>query len=717
MNTPRPKFFCPQCRTAYTVEQNFCGRCGTDMKHVSGLAYAAQNRRPSSARPAAEPDAAISLAATEEVTAIRERRETTETAELPAPSPQDRRTGGRDPWLGRIIDGRYKVIEVLGRGGMGLVYKVEHQRMGKIAAMKVLHGELADDPEVMGRFRREAEAVSRLTHPNTVQVFDFGVAQGALYLIMEYVRGLDLGTLVKRDGALPFDRAAPLLGQICSALDEAHGLGVVHRDLKPENILVTRTHAGRDFVKVLDFGLAKLTERPDAAEVTDRGSIVGTPYYMSPEQIRGEEEVDARSDIYSLGGLMYKVLTGEPAFTAKTPVGVLTKHLTADLVPPSERRPDLEIAPRVDAIVARAMAKDREQRYGSAREMLEDLEAVYAELEGLSPSGGMASLSLSGFASSPSRRGPAGAPPLIEVDDVDYGVDTGVRLQRSDIDDFERAIVRRRRLGVALVVLLFGGAAGMGVYWFAIRTEPPQTSEIEPNDDTTQATLIAPDTQVTGYLGKRQSRSEPDRDVYRLSHEPMPGEAVSVEVSGLPNVDVELQLLDAAGAVLHQRNQAGVGEGERIRDWRVHGQVMVAVTEHLGSGDALPVENVSDPYTLTVSLRAPGAGVEVEPDDAPTDALPLAVGGTMTGYLDRRGDVDTFRFDGAAGDYTLRIGGAGSVPLSWRVGGGEPRSERQARITLAPGSLIRLSRTDARAPATDGPPPGADEPYALELGR
>ena len=174
------------------------------------------------------------------------------------PRPDRRITASNQTWLGHIVDGRYRVLEAIGRGGMGVVYKVEHVRMGKIAAMKVLHRDLADDPDVIQRFEREAAAVSRLDHPNTVHVFDFGATQGALYLIMEYVRGADLSRLIDRDGPMPFARAAPLLIQILGALTEAHELGIVHRDLKPDNVLVTRTTGGRDFAKVLDFGLAKV---------------------------------------------------------------------------------------------------------------------------------------------------------------------------------------------------------------------------------------------------------------------------------------------------------------------------------------------------------------------------------------------------------------------------------------------------------------------------
>src|SRR6185503_13598104 len=244
MSTPNPKYFCPRCRAAFDVDSNYCGRCGADMHRASRLQRALLLDEDSSDRQkAVHDDTAPATALTE--SAVESRR--------------DRRMSiGPDPWLGKVVDSRYRVIDVLGRGGMGVVYKIEHQRMGKIAAMKVLHRDLAGDKEVITRFRREAEAVSKLTHPNTVQVFDFGTAQGALYLVMEYVRGEDLANIVRTSGPQPFARVAPVFMQVCEALAEAHELGIVHRDLKPENILVTHAKDGRDHAKVLDFGLAAL---------------------------------------------------------------------------------------------------------------------------------------------------------------------------------------------------------------------------------------------------------------------------------------------------------------------------------------------------------------------------------------------------------------------------------------------------------------------------
>ena len=319
---------CPQCASEYRAPARFCGRCGTSLPDLRGEA----------GEQAAE-----------------------------------------DPWIGRVVDKRYRVLSLIGSGGMGLVYKVEHLQLGKVAAMKVLHADTARDNEVVRRFRTEAQAVSRLSHPNIVQTFDFGQCDGSLYLVMEYVRGDDLAVVIKREGPLPFPRAAPLFVQICSALTEAHEAGVIHRDLKPENIVVVSRRAGTAHAKVLDFGLAKLRERTDGAEITSRGQVIGTPYYMSPEQARSEE-LDIRTDIYSLGATFYRVLTGTPPFEAATPVGVLAKHITDPLELPRRRAPQLNLPPVADAIIGRAMAKARDDRYATAAEVQHDLEAAIQAL-------------------------------------------------------------------------------------------------------------------------------------------------------------------------------------------------------------------------------------------------------------------------------------------------------------------------------------------------
>ncbi len=676
MHTPSPKFFCPNCRAAFSDDSNFCGKCGTDMHRASSLVYQRE-------------DASVDF-------------------------PRPRAPDEDDPWLGRIVDSRYRVLERIGHGGMGAVYKIKHERMGKIAAMKVLHRELTQERDVVRRFRQEAQAVSRLSHPNTVQVFDFGTARGALYLVMEYVKGDDLGLLVKRDGPLDFWRAAPIFHQICAALSEAHALGIVHRDLKPENIIITRTRDGDDFVKVLDFGLAKIQEREELAEVTDSGSIVGTPYYMSPEQIRGEE-IDARADIYSLGALMYRVITGEPPYRAQSPVGVLTKHLTADLVPPSERNPDLDIDVRVDNIVVTAMQKQRSDRYPTVDKLRHAIETTFADITGetppgLSPSGGHLRRG-TGMSSAVHR--PKFARPNTILEDVDFGISPDRRLQREDIDHFERRMVRRRAYRLILIPLLVVGALAAAGYWFLLRPAGPQTAEIEPNNEPDQATLIASGSRVVGYLGKRISRSEADKDCFRLNETPSSdgSHKVTVHLTALPNIDVTALLYDTNGRFLAKADEGGIGADEFIRNFRVTEPVMVVVTET--PGRPIPTENISDSYSLTVTLEPIDGTTEVEPNDMDTNSVPIAPGKAIIGYLDRRGDVDAFKFVGPDGVYDVFVGGAKDVPLRIRRGSDGALSVRNAKLKLNNGDVVRIERDDSAGSARTVP--SAADPYVLEI--
>jgi serine/threonine-protein kinase len=604
------------------------------------------------------------------------------------PDPDRRLSESNQTWLGKIVDGRYRVIEVVGRGGMGVVYKVEHLRMGKIAAMKVLHPDLAQDPEVVQRFEREAAAVSRLNHPNTVQVFDFGNAQGALYLIMEYVRGQDLAHIVERDGPLPWARAAPILTQVCGALQEAHELGIVHRDLKPENVLITRAPNGRDYAKVLDFGLAKLGARDAPPDMTDRSRIVGTPYYMAPEQIRGDE-VDGRADIYSLGTLMFKLLTGDYLYTAKNAVGVLTKHLTAEIDAPSQRAPMRGIDPRVDAICVHALAKEPADRYQTVAEMAEEIDEVYREVVG--------------DASSATRRF---APDALEA----AAAPSDLRLRRADLDAYERSLKRR----TAMMVL--GGSAvalalvGTGAY-FLLRTDPTRTTEHEPNDEIGDATPIAAGTEVTGLLGRRRSRSEGDRDVYRVGWGTGVPRLVTVIVGGLPNIDVRLVLHDDVGAELARADEAGVGVGETVRRRRIKGALIVKVEETMAPGQALPTENVSDHYTIAVREEADVPGWEAEPNGGAADAMALAPGTRVSGYLDSRGDEDVLRWTGPPGRVRIVVS-ATEVPLTYRTADGKPRPQGAAIVDLRADELIRLERTDRDRPR-GGALPGADAPWTV----
>jgi serine/threonine-protein kinase len=589
-------------------------------------------------------------------------------------------------WLGKVVDGRYRVVEVIGRGGMGVVYRVEHLRMGKVAAMKVLHRDLAGDPEVVSRFEREAAAVSKLHHPHTVQVFDFGTANGALYLIMEYVRGLDMAHIIQRDGPMPWSRAAPLLAQVCGALQEAHELGIVHRDLKPENVLITRTAGGRDYAKVLDFGLAKLEQRQEPTRETDRQQIVGTPYFMSPEQIRGDA-VDARSDIYSFGALMFELITNEHLFAGSTAVGVLTKHLTADPDAPSNRAPKLGIDPRVDQICLKCLAKDPSERWRSAAQLAEVIEDVYAETVGYSTGPGARSSSRGGRLN-------------VAVED-----ESDLRLRRSDIDAFERGLKRQRYVTLGVVTLLVLGLAGVAV-WYAMREPPPLTEEQEPNDDAAHANKIASNTKVTGLLGKRRSTNDGDADVYVVPYSSASDHVVTVRVTGIPNLDINLTVNDGDG--LHGATADGgqIGEGEVLHRRAIDGPLVITVGETVAK-DARPVENVSDTYTLSVTEEAEAG--EREPNNHEPDANPLDLTHELRGYLDTRADVDLLRWNGADGTYNIIVRADG-LPLAWHTGDGKLRTPGSAQLHLAKGELITLERTDKTG---KGPLPARDTVWSV----
>jgi eukaryotic-like serine/threonine-protein kinase len=580
-------------------------------------------------------------------------------------------------WLGKVVDGRYRVLEVIGRGGMGVVYRVEHLRMGKIAAMKVLHRDLAQDPEIIQRFEREAAAVSKLHHPHTVQVFDFGNAQGALYLIMEYVRGLDLARIISRDGPIPWPRCAPLLAQICGALQEAHELGIVHRDLKPENVLITRTTRGRDYAKVLDFGLAKLEQRGLPARETERNAIVGTPYFMAPEQIRGDD-VDARTDIYSFGALMFELLTGEHLYTASTAVGVLTKHLTAEPDAPSMRAPKQAIPPAVDHVCRKALARDPSERWQTAAELGEAIEEIYGET--------VRDITGPGSSSRPGSRALAGGRLVLDHDDRA----SDLRLRRSDLDAYERGLKRRRLVLLGTTGAVAAAAVAAGALLLS-REAAPLHAEREPNDDTAQANRIAAGAPVTAFLGKRRSPSEADRDVYVVPWPAGSRRVVTVSVSGLPNLDINLNVNDGDGLRGAAIDEEGIGAGELLHRRAVDGPLVITVGETVGKEQKYPVENVSDPYMLTVTEEMLAG--ETEPNNMDADANPLVLTEELRGYLDTRLDVDLLRWTGDTGNYSVVVRADG-MPLVWRLPDGKARTPGAATVELRRGDLIHLERTD-----------------------
>ncbi len=286
------------------------------------------------------------------------------------------RVGSAEGLIGQVIADRYRIMQKLGEGGMGRVYLAEHIHMGRRCAVKVMSPTLLHDPDSISRFAREAANASRINHPNVAAIYDYGQTPDRIvYLAMELVEGGSLAQVLERERGLQAGRAVDIAQQTADALTAAHELGIVHRDLKPDNIMLARGRTGNDRVKVVDFGIAK-AKKGGNQTVTRTGFVVGTPAYMSPEQILGDE-LDGRSDVYSLGCILFEMLTGQRAFAGPSGEVVIRKRLTENPPPPSDLRGD--IGGSLDAIVTRAMARSPEHRFGSAAELREALEAVAAE--------------------------------------------------------------------------------------------------------------------------------------------------------------------------------------------------------------------------------------------------------------------------------------------------------------------------------------------------
>ena len=323
------------------------------------------------------------------------------TDDSPPPPPVDRPvpppvTGGgspetTDPWLGVTLADRYIIESKLGSGGMGVVYRACQVSVNRAVAIKVLPASLGEDWELVRRFMREAKLASTLSHPNTVTLHDFGqIPTGALFLVMELVEGETLESHLSRVGRLPMARAIAIAVQVLDALEEAHGRGIIHRDLKPGNIILSPRAGRPDFIKLLDFGLARGADE-GTGNTTRSGAILGTPAYMSPEQGRGQE-CDPRSDLYSLGILLFELLTGVRPFGGTTNLAILLKHFQEPVPRLSERCPALGVNEALEAALACALAKQRDDRFASAALMRTALIAAVRGTLNSSPSGTPASI-------------------------------------------------------------------------------------------------------------------------------------------------------------------------------------------------------------------------------------------------------------------------------------------------------------------------------------
>ncbi len=557
-NTPA-RLVCPRCAKVLDLEPNFCPACGTDLRGLGGSSDTFDGTR------------------------------------------------------GDTIDGRYRVIEKLGEGGMGAVYKVEHVRMGKVAALKRLRPDHAVDKALKARFLQEARVVAKLSHPNTVQVFDSGeLDDGSLFIVMEYVPGKDLAWHLKAHGPMSEGRATAIGAQLLASLQEAHDAGIVHRDIKPANVmLLRRKKEKQEHVKLLDFGIAKLQEAEGRKSTT--GDFVGTPAYMSPEQIRGEG-VDGRSDLYSLGAVLFELVTGRQLFVGPTPISILSQHTEAPVPRIADANATALVSPAFEAVLTRALEKDKARRFADADAMRLALEALEHPEVGHSV---------------------AYTPVPAEL--------AGQMLSREDYDSFERQLRLKRALA-PLVVLLLLLAVG-GVAWRFVSAQlasTPVTREVEPNDVPSTATRIALGTDVQGTIGASDSASG-DRDLYvtTVSAGPM-----RVTLSGVADLNLTLELLQPEtteqGDRLRRRlflDEAGLGEPERIDGFTaVAGELYLRVEERPFCTEANrpPRERGLVPYTLRVEpMQEPGP-LESEPNDTPGAAQALPMTKAVTAFLGQR---------------------------------------------------------------------------------
>ena len=352
---------CAKCSSLNSEASRFCAACGAELSIAGAPAVSAAgtvNGQHSSSPRNEHP--VLSINDDDEITSYHAVVDVS-SADKSSPS-----------MIGRVIDRKYRLDAKIGFGGMGDVYQASRLLIGDQVAIKILHAAHVSDPQAGERFRREAQAAARLKHPNAVSIYDFGVtSEGLVYLVMELVEGQNLRQIIKQQGPLAPATVSEITNQVCSALQVAHQQNVVHRDLKPDNIMVNATISGLR-VKVLDFGIAKLRDL-STSNLTVTGNVMGTPHYMSPEQCLGEE-IDSRSDLYSLGVVMYQMLTGSLPFNSSTSTAVVMQHVNKE--PPSLRSINLSISPAVEAVVLHALAKRREDRPQSADALARELGAA-----------------------------------------------------------------------------------------------------------------------------------------------------------------------------------------------------------------------------------------------------------------------------------------------------------------------------------------------------
>jgi len=407
-----------------------------------------------------------------------------------------------DPKVGQLVQGRYRIVRKLGEGGMGYVYEGKHELIGRRVAIKTLHGHFAQNPELIERFHREANSATSIGNEHIIEVTDFGFFDdGAPFIVMEFLDGVELGALLDREGTLPVSRVVHIMSQVCDALSAAHGRGIVHRDMKPENIYLIKRGNDADFAKVLDFGISKVRSGSEdlKAGLTKTGMALGTPYFMPPEQAQGVRDIDQRADVYALGVILYRALSGQLPFDAETYPALMVKIMTETPTPIRALRSDVPEA--LERVVFKAMAKDRQARYQG----VEDL-----------------ALALQPFAAMTQRPTMLSRPaPSMGQTSTPFAVDRGVKTEApatggmGDTSAAKLAVIA----GVALAVI------GVGAALFALNAREPAAAPPAPAVLAAAPPATAPTAATVAAAAQPLAPAAPRPAEVRLQIDATPKEA------------------------------------------------------------------------------------------------------------------------------------------------------------------------------------------------